>query len=184
MRIMRNIDEILNDMRSIVKPFIAKMLREANFEGQGSSDEVEFTREFEAVLILAEKGFRGCEHWDANNKTCRRSEVPSNEWIPVKDRLPVCEEKVLVQAIRTFKGGDTMTIITTGMYEDGTISECDSRWWWEDVDYEKWDDDNDCMIIPKGWWEDKSYTPDGAINYQIDDKVVAWMPLPSPYKGE
>ena len=110
--------------------------------------------------------------------------LEQTEWISVKDRLPVCEEKVLVQAIRTFRGGDTMTIITTGMYEDGTISECDSRWNWEDVDYEKWDDENDCMIIPKGWFEDKAYNPDGALNYQIDDEVVAWMPLPSPYKGE
>ncbi len=164
----RDIKDIITDMREIVKPFIARVLFKENFEGMGVTDKAEFETEFEMLLTLAERG----------------ATVEPQEWIPVKDRLPVCEESVLVQAIRTFKGGDTITIITTGMYEDGTISECDSRWWWQDVDYEKWDDENDCMIIPKGWWEDKAYTPDGSVNYQIDDKVVAWMPKPSPYKGD
>jgi hypothetical protein len=52
------------------------------------------------------------------------------------------------------------------------------------MDYEKWDDENDCGIIPEGWYEYHEYNPDGVLNYEIGDKVIAWMPLPEPYKAE
>ena len=51
----RNAQDIIDDMRNIVKPRIAKMLLEANFEGCGKEDKAEFETEFEMILILAEK---------------------------------------------------------------------------------------------------------------------------------
>lgn len=51
----RNAQDIIDDMRNIVKPRIAKMLLEANFEGCGKEDKAEFETEFEIILILAEK---------------------------------------------------------------------------------------------------------------------------------
>ena len=51
----RNEQDIIDDMRNIVKPRIAKMLLEANFEGCGKEDKVEFETEFEIILTLAEK---------------------------------------------------------------------------------------------------------------------------------
>jgi len=101
-------------------------------------------------------------------------------WIPVSRRLPECEQKVLVLALHR----NSNYVITTGMYEDGSLPECDSMWNWEEVNYEKWDDENDCGIIPEGWFEYHEYNPDGILNYAIEDKVVAWMPLPKPYKAE
>lgn len=51
----RNAQDIIDDMRNIVKPRIAEMLLEANFEGCGKEDKAEFETEFEMTLILAEK---------------------------------------------------------------------------------------------------------------------------------
>lgn len=51
----RNAQDIIDDMRNIVKPRIAKMLLEANFEGCGKEDKAEFETEFEMILTLAEK---------------------------------------------------------------------------------------------------------------------------------
>ena len=51
----RNAQHIIDDMRNIVKPRIAKMLLEANFEGCGKEDKAEFETEFEMILTLAEK---------------------------------------------------------------------------------------------------------------------------------
>lgn len=51
----RNAQDIIDDMRNIVKPRIAKMLLETNFEGCGKEDKAEFETEFEMILTLAEK---------------------------------------------------------------------------------------------------------------------------------
>ena len=51
----RNAQDIIDDMRNIVKPRIAEMLFEANFEGCGKEDKAEFETEFEIILTLAEK---------------------------------------------------------------------------------------------------------------------------------
>lgn len=71
------------------------------------------------------------------------------------------------------------------MYEDGTVLENDSCWRWEDIKGEG-NEEEDCFIIPEGWWENKHYNADGELNHAVDDEVVAWQPLPSPYqpKGE
>ena len=54
----RNAQDIIDDMRNIVKPRIAKMLLEANFEGCGKEDKAEFETEFEMILTLAEMGLK------------------------------------------------------------------------------------------------------------------------------
>ncbi len=51
----RNARDIIDDMRNIVKPRIAKMLLEINFEECGKEDKAEFETEFEMILTLAEK---------------------------------------------------------------------------------------------------------------------------------
>lgn len=101
-------------------------------------------------------------------------------WISVKDRLPKCEEKVLVAA----RGITTKEwTVTTGMYEDGTMSTDSTIWNWEDLAVE-YDETNDCYLIPEGWWEDKEYNDDDEFNRPISDVVVAWMPLPEPPRME
>ena len=97
-------------------------------------------------------------------------------WIPCSERLPKAEEKVWIQT----KRGK----VCFAMYEDGTISEVDSDWHWYDLDFENWDEENDCGIIPEGWWEWTEFHPDNEFDCPVDEVVVAWMPLPSAYQGE
>ena len=112
------------------------------------------------------------------------SKMENTTWIPCSERLPIVETKVLILAKRKYRDGSFKNIITTAMYEDGTMLENDSRWRWEDIEGE-WDEENDCYIIPEGWWEDKMYNADGELNHLIDDEVIYWQPLPEPYqKGE
>lgn len=106
------------------------------------------------------------------------------ELISVEDGLPEPEKEVLVLAIRRFVyGGDVQerAVITTAMYEDGTISTEDSEWNWYDIDF-IYDEENDVQYIPEGWWEYRHYNPDDVYNNAIDDEVTHWMYLPEPPK--
>lgn len=106
-------------------------------------------------------------------------------WISCSERLPEVETEVWIVAKRKWRDGTCRYITTTAMYEDGTMLENDSCWRWEDIDGE-WDEEAECCIIPKGWWEWKHYNGDGELNHAVDDEVIAWQPLPAPYqpKGE
>ena len=109
------------------------------------------------------------------------AEEYNNGWISVEERLPEVETEVLICARRKYRDGSYRDIITTAMYEDGTVRENDSCWSWEDID-DEWDEDEDCLIIPESWWENKYYNADGELNHAVDDEVIAWQPLPEPYK--
>ncbi len=106
-------------------------------------------------------------------------------WIPVSERLPEAETEVFITAKRKYRDGTygEIVTVTTAMYEDGTVLENDSCWNWAEINGE-WDEENDCYIVPEGWWEDRHYNPDDVYNNAVDDEVIAWMPLPEPYRGE
>jgi hypothetical protein len=114
---------------------------------------------------------------------------PEPQWIPVTERLPECEQEVLICTMKKVyvsrKTGMVWCeepIITPALYEDGTMLEINSKWRWEDIDYAGWDEEEDCGIIPEGWWENRHFNPDDVYNNIVDKKVVAWMQLPEPYK--
>lgn len=102
-------------------------------------------------------------------------------WIPVAEQMPPVETEVLITARRRCTFGTYMEIVTTAMYEDGTVLENDSCLNWIEIDG-KWDEENECYIIPEGWWENRHYNPDDVYDNLVDDKVIAWMPLPEPYR--
>ncbi len=106
-------------------------------------------------------------------------------WIPCSERLPTVETEVLIVATRKWRDGTVKYIITTAMYEDGTVLENDSCWNWECIDGE-WNEEEECYIIPEGWWENKHYNGYDEFNNAVDDEVIAWQLLPKPYreKGE
>lgn len=102
--------------------------------------------------------------------------LENRKWVPCEKKMPKAEEKVWIQT----QSGK----VCFAMYEDGTISENDSNWSWFDIEYSSWNEDEDCGIIPEGWWEFTQFHPDCEFDCPVDEKVVAWMPLPEPYKGE
>lgn len=146
----------------------------------------EMIEQLENTILLIKQN--GKDWWDERDIPILEEAIKAmkteQRWIPVSERLPICEQEVLVCAERRYIGGNTKMIITPAIYEDGTLSEFDSIWSWEDLDYEKWDDENDCGIIPEGWWENRHYNPDEVYNNLIDDHILAWMPLPEPWKEE
>lgn len=75
--------------------------------------------------------------------------------------------------------------ITTAFYEDGTVSQYESLWQWEDVDdYGIYDEEEDLYRLKKGWWEYRHFTPEDVLECPIDKPVVGWMPLPEKLKKE
>ena len=72
----RKTTDLIEDMRNVVKPYIAKQLKQLNFENYGSTDKAEFETEFEMVLTLAE--------------------MANNQWIPCSERLPLGSKIVLL----------------------------------------------------------------------------------------
>ena len=118
-------------------------------------------------------------------------ENPEPHWIPCSERLPECEQEVLIctrkKVYVSRKSGFEWIekpIITPALYEDGTMLEIDSKWRWEDIDYAGWNEEEDCGIIPEGWWENRHFNPDEVYNNPVDREVIAWMPLPEEYRGE
>ena len=112
--------------------------------------------------------------------------IAEMRWIPVTERLPECEQEVLICTKKKVLGRNAYIdcIVTPAIYEDGTMLENDSIWRWEDIEYAGWDENEDCGIIPEGWWENRHFNPDEVYNNPVDQEVVAWMPLPQPYRKE
>ena len=57
--------ERIESIRKIVLPFVAKKLKEIDYEGLGESDAKEFTKDFNEILNLAEdtlESNRNCTH--------------------------------------------------------------------------------------------------------------------------
>ena len=117
----------------------------------------------------------------SNPKKTRIENAMEQKWIPVAEQMPPVETEVLITARRRYTSGTYREIVTTAMYEDGTVLENDSCWNWIEIDG-KWDEENECYIIPEGWWENRHYNPDDVYDNLVDDKVIAWMPLPEPYR--
>lgn len=96
------------------------------------------------------------------------------EWRNPETDPPKVETEVLV-LVDCGKG----YCITTAFYEDGTVSQHESVWQWEDVDdYGIYDEEEDLYRLAKGWWEYRHFTPEDALECPIDKPVVGWMPLP------
>lgn len=101
-------------------------------------------------------------------------------WRDPETDPPKVETEVLVLVDRG-KG----YCITTAFYEDGTVSQYESLWQWEDVDdYGIYDEEEDLYRLRKGWWEYRHFTPEDALECPIDKPVVGWMPLPEKLKKE
>lgn len=104
-----------------------------------------------------------------------RKNMSEMKWIPCSERMPKPEVEVLAMT--------DMLTITSAMYEDGTVLESESIWGWNDCEFDYSEEDGDYKVS-EGWWEYRHFNPDNVYNNAIDEKVIAWMPLPEPYREE
>lgn len=84
-------------------------------------------------------------------------ERPTGEWIPVSERLPKYNKTVLISVKQIGKEARVFTAQRRKRFKTPDIFECCT------------DDD--------GWW-------DFRIAAWDDHEVLAWMPLPEPYKAD
>lgn len=144
--------------------------------------------DFEDVKVIVELGIKN--GWTLQdfreNMDLWDDFVEGYRWRLCSEEMPKCEQEVLICTEKKIVGKNSYidNIITPAIYEDGTLLEKDSSWRWEDIDYEGWDEEEDCGIIPEGWWENRHFNPDECYNNPVDRKVIAWMPLPTPYQED
>ncbi len=117
---------------------------------------------------------------DMLEKLATEKEEKKPEWISVKDGPPKNEQEVFIYCNR---GG--FKFVCPAIYEDGTMLTQNSRWNWNDLEeYGTYSEENDDYFVPKGWWENRQFTPDDVYNCPVDCEVTHWMPLPEPPKEE
>lgn len=130
-----------------------------------------------------------CDRKEANRqaanmleKLAAEKDAKKPEWISVEDEdeLPKNEQEVLIYCNR---GG--FKFVCPAIYEDGTMLTQNSRWNWNDIEeYSTYSEENDDYFVPKGWWENRQFTPDDVYNCPVDCEVTHWRPLPKPPKEE
>ena len=115
---------------------------------------------------------------------CDLDKVPSVTpkqpgWIPcTPETMPENEQDILVTVeVRPFGRIPYRRVVRT-FYTDGKHTDADSAYSWDEFPDPQYDD-NGNMIIPEGWWESSDYSEQQGM---VDDFVVAWQPLPTPYR--
>lgn len=117
---------------------------------------------------------------DMLEKLAAERDAQKPEWISVKDGSPKSEQEVFIYCNR---GG--FKFVCPAIYEDGTMLTQNSRWNWNDLEeYGTYSEENDDYFVPKGWWENRQFTPDDMYNCPVDCEVTHWMELPKPPKEE
>jgi hypothetical protein len=104
----------------------------------------------------------------------------TNSWVPVTERLPEAEKEVEATTERRM-GDKTFRLTCRAFYEDGTIWSDDSGYCWGNFDDAEYDEEHGDYKISKGWFEAVTYAEEFRA---IDDFVIAWHPLPEPWKEE
>ena len=117
---------------------------------------------------------------DMLEKLAAEKDEKKPEWSSVKDGPPKNEQEVLIYCNR---GG--FKFVCPAIYEDGTMLTQNSRWNWNDIEeYGTYSEENDDYFVPKGWWENRQFTPDDVYNCPVDCEVTHWKALPKPPKEE
>ena len=105
-----------------------------------------------------------------------------DKWILCSDRMPENEQDVEITYTRVhYKTGEKLYLTARAFYEDGTLSEEDSAYYWNDTYNWEYDEKTDSRIIPEGWFESVSFAEEFGI---VDMPVIAWRPLGEPYREQ
>lgn len=118
-----------------------------------------------------------CADCAANLKNkCDRKEANRQAADMLEKLAAEKEQEVLIYCNR---GG--FKFVCPAIYEDGTMLTQNSRWNWNDIEeYGTYSEENDDYFVPKGWWENRQFTPDDVYNCPVDCEVTHWRPLPKP----
>ena len=120
--------------------------------------------------------------WEYEAAGLTPGQVKAAKWIPCSERMPDPEQEVEITYTRkNYKTGETMYLTARAFYEDGTLTEEDSDYCWENADNWEYDEKRDVYIIPEGWWEAVSFCEQSGV---VDMPVIAWRPLAEPYTGK
>jgi hypothetical protein len=101
----------------------------------------------------------------------------NRQWIPVTERLPECEKRVMVTVERRYKD-KTHRSVCLAFYEDGKVLEDNSNYRW-DTEGAEYSEEHDSYYVPEGWWESVTYSDEFS---SIGDFVTAWRPMPESYR--
>lgn len=97
------------------------------------------------------------------------------KWNNIKNKLPENEKDVLACVKRKYYNSDKyIRFITKAFYTDGKHNTEDSKYVWDNCNFE-YDEEADVYIIPEGWWEAVDYSEEFGI---IDDFITHWAELP------
>lgn len=104
-------------------------------------------------------------------------------WIPCSERLP--DNRVSVIACyrewQQYAKRYIYSIVIGWYARKHSVRENVFSEWEGDCDY---DEDEDEFYIQEGWYEFTTQGNGDLMNWYINAEVVAWMPLPEPYKEE
>lgn len=101
---------------------------------------------------------------------------PEPKWIPCSERLPEKETVLATVETKTFK------------YRYVCEAVWIPRWTWK-ASFDSWEDcseyneDEDEYYVLEGWYE-RVHNWDEYSYIGIEDNVIAWQPLPEPYREE
>lgn len=107
--------------------------------------------------------------------------LEQTRWIPVTERLPENEQEVeITYTSKHWKTGEPLYFTCRAFYTDGNMNTEDSSYAWNEIDNLEYNENLGAYIIPEGWWEVVSFAEEFSC---VDQPVIAWMPLPEPYKA-
>ena len=101
-------------------------------------------------------------------------------WIPCKTALPKTEEKVLITCEHLDIYGKPHRYVCKAFHVDRYTMRSDVDWWDEGCDEYREEDDQ--YYVLEGWYEYIHNWGNYSSVRITEDKVVAWMPLPTPYR--
>ena len=108
--------------------------------------------------------------------------LPSAQrWIPCKTALPKTEEKVFVTCEHLDIYGKPHRYVCKAYHVDRYTVRADFDYWDEGCDEYREEDDQ--FYVLEGWYECIHNWGDYSSVRITEDKVVAWCPLPEPWKG-
>ena len=153
----------LRNRASMAEDFVCMQCAECDYEIDGN------------IVIMS-------KHCCAFFPECGKFTPRYGGWIPVTERLPEPEKRVLLMTRYKGWNGKICREIMCGFYEDGNVWCEDSKaaWDYEMKREENYDESRDDYRVPEGWFEELLNHIDDYNCVMIGEPVTHWMPLPEP----